>query len=123
MKGEDDFEVEYSTEDSEELVQLVQDGEQVLDSMEEDPLIVDSSDDESKVVKLSNAQKYAKDVLKFMASQGSHIFNIRELLGMGRIHDKLIRIDVRHLTSPKQCDIRSFFVFSERSLPDLNDTL
>jgi hypothetical protein len=30
--------------------------------MEEDPLIVDSSDDESKVVKLSDAQKYAKDV-------------------------------------------------------------
>jgi hypothetical protein len=39
----------------------VQDGEHVLDSMEEDPLIVDSSDDESKVVKLSDAQKYAKD--------------------------------------------------------------
>jgi len=72
MEGEDDFEVEYSTE---ELVQLVQDGEHVLDSMEEDPLIVDSSDDESKVVKLSNAQKYAKDVLNFMASQGSQIFN------------------------------------------------
>ena len=28
-----------------------------------------------------------------------------------------------HLTSLKQCDIRSFFVSSERSLPDLNDTL
>jgi hypothetical protein len=54
MEGEDDFEVEYSTE---ELVQLVQDGEHVLDSMKEDPLIVDSSDDESKVVKLSDAQK------------------------------------------------------------------
>ena len=76
-----------------------------------------------KGVKLSNAQKYAKDVLKFMASQGSHIVNIRELLGMGRIHDKLIRIGVGHLTSLKQCDIRSFFVSSERSLPDLNDTL
>jgi hypothetical protein len=71
MEGEDDFEVEYSNE---ELVQLVQDGEQILDSMEEDPLI-DSSDDESKVVKLSDAQKYAKVVLNFMASQGSHIFN------------------------------------------------
>jgi hypothetical protein len=39
--------------------------------MEEDPLIVDSSDDESKVVKLSDAQKYAKNVLNCMASQGS----------------------------------------------------
>jgi hypothetical protein len=42
IEGEDDFEVEYSTE---ELVQLVQDGEHVLDSMEEDPLIVDRCDD------------------------------------------------------------------------------
>jgi hypothetical protein len=41
-----------------------------------EPLIVDSSDDESKGVKLSNAQKYAKDVLNFMASQGSQIFNM-----------------------------------------------
>jgi hypothetical protein len=71
-------------------------------------LIVDRSDDESKVVKLSDAQKYAKDVLNFMASQGSHIFNTQELLGMEKIHDKLIRIGVRHLTSLKQCDIRSF---------------
>ena len=55
MEGEDDFEVEYSTE---ELVQLVQDGEHVLDSMEEDPLIVDSSDDESKVVKLRCFEVY-----------------------------------------------------------------
>ena len=38
-------------------------------------LIVDSSDAESQVVKLSDAQKYAKDVLNFMASQGSQIFN------------------------------------------------
>jgi hypothetical protein len=72
MEGEDDFEVEFSTE---ELVQIVQDGEHVLDSMEENPLIVDSSDDESKVVKLSDARKYAKDVVNFMASQGSQIFN------------------------------------------------
>jgi len=120
MEGEDDFEVEFSTE---ELVQLVQDGEHVLDSMKEDPLIVDSSDDESKVVKLSDAQNYAKDVLNFMASQVSQIFNTQELLGMEKIHDKLIRIGVGHLTSLKQCDIRSFFVSSERSLPDLNDTL
>ena len=59
MEGEDDFVVEYSTE---ELVQLAQDGEHVLHSMEEDPLIVDNSDDESKVVKLSDAQKYGEDV-------------------------------------------------------------
>jgi hypothetical protein len=49
--------------------------------MEEDSLIVDSSDDESKVVKLSDAQKHTKDVLNFMASQGSQIFNTQELLG------------------------------------------
>ena len=44
---------------------------------------------------------------------------------MEKIHDKLIRIGVAHLTSmsTKQCDIRSFFVYSERSLPDLNGTL
>jgi hypothetical protein len=59
--------------------------------MEEDPLIVDSSD----------AQKYAKDVLNFMASQGSQIFNTQELLGKEKIHDKLIRIGVGHLTSLK----------------------
>ena len=46
-----------------------------------------------------------------------------ELLGMEKIHDKLIRIGVAHLTSTKQYAIRSFFVSSERSLPDLNDTL
>lgn len=120
MEGEDDFEVEYSTE---ELVQLVQDDEEVLDPMEVNPLIVDSSDDESKVVKLSDAQKYTKDVLNFMASQGSQIFNTTELLAMEKIHDKLIRIGVAHLASTKQCDIRSFFVSNERSLPDLNDTL
>jgi hypothetical protein len=86
-------------------------------------LIVDSSDDESKVVKLSNAQKYAKDVLNFMASQGSQIFNTQVLLGMEKIHDKLIRIGVGLLTSLKQCDIRSFSISGERSLHDLNDTL
>ena len=122
MEGEDDFEVEYSTE---ELVQLVQDGQEVHDPVEVDPLIDDSNDVESKVVKLSDAQKSIKDVLNFMASQGSQIFNTMELLGMEKIHDKLIRIGVAHLTSmsTKQCDIRSFFVSSERSLPDLNDTL
>src|ERR1700736_2563972 len=103
--------------------QLVQDDEQILDSMEIDPLIVDSSDDESKVVKLSDAQKYTKDILNFMASQGSQIFSTHELLEMEKIHDKLIRIGVAHLISTKECDIRTFFVSSERSLPDLNDTL
>ena len=66
------------------------------------------------------------DDLNFMASQGSQIFNTMEMLGMeNKIHDKLIRIGVAHLTSmsTKQCDIRSFFVSSERSLPNLNDTL
>ena len=67
--------------------------------METYPLIVESSDDESKVVKLSNAQKYTEDVLRFMASQGSQIFSTRELLGMEKIHEKLIRIGVAHLTS------------------------
>ena len=119
MEGEDDFEVEYATE---ELVQLVQDGQEGRGPLV-DPLIDDSNDVESKVVKLSDAQKYVKDVLNFMASQGSQIFNTMELLGMEKIHDKLIRIGVAHLTSTKQCDIRSFFVSSERSLPDLNDTL
>ena len=33
-----------------------------------------------------------------MASQGSQISNIMELLGMKKIHDKLIRIGVAHLT-------------------------
>lgn len=33
-----------------------------------DMLIVDISDNKSKVVKVSDAQKYAIDVLKFMAS-------------------------------------------------------
>ena len=46
-------------------------------------------------------------------------------LGIGKIHDKLIRIGVAHLTSmsTKQFDIRIFFVSRERSLHDLNYTL
>ena len=42
---------------------------------------------------------------------------------MEKTRDKLIRIGVAHLTSmsTKQCDIRRFFVSSERSLPNLND--
>ena len=63
--------------------------------------------------------------LKFMASQGFQVFNTMELLGMEKIHDKLIRFGVAQSTSmlTKQWDIRRFFVSSERSLPDLNDTL
>ena len=57
MEGEDDFEVEYSTE---ELAQLVQDGQEVHDFVKVDPLIDDSNDVESKVVKLSNAQTLLK---------------------------------------------------------------
>ena len=41
-----------------------------------------------------------------MASQGSQIFDTQVLLGMGKIHDKLMGIGVGHLTSLKQCDIR-----------------
>ena len=66
------------------------------------------------------------DILNFVASHGSQIFDTMELLGMEKkLHNKLIRIGVAHLTSmlTKQCDIRSFFVSSERSLFDLNDTL
>ena len=65
------------------------------------------------------------DDLHFMASQGSQFFNTMELLGMGKLHVKLIRTGVAHLTSvsTKRCDIRSFFVSTERSLHDLNDTL
>ena len=53
MEGEEDFEVEYSTE---ELVQLVQDGQEVHDPVV-DPFIDDSNDIESKVLKLSDTQK------------------------------------------------------------------
>ena len=34
--------------------------------------------------------------LNCMASQGSQIFNTMELLGMEKIHDKLIRVGVAH---------------------------
>ena len=45
MEGEDDFDVEYSTE---KLVQLVQDGQEVHDPVEVDPLVDDSNDVESQ---------------------------------------------------------------------------
>ena len=57
MKGEVDFEVEYSTE---ELVQLVQDSEEVHHPVKVDPLIDDSNNVKSKVVKLSDAQKFVE---------------------------------------------------------------
>jgi hypothetical protein len=44
-----------------------------------------------------------------MASQGSHGFIIVELM-MERTCDKLTKIAVAHLTSTKQCDIRSFLL-------------
>ena len=114
MEGEDEFEVELS----EELLQFVQQDEEVLsDAMEED--IGDDIDDlEPRVVKLDDAQMSAKDVLSFMASQGSKLFSTGELIAMERIHDKLIKVGVAHLTSTptKQCDIRGFLVSSERSL-------
>ena len=122
MEGDDDFEVQSSTE---ELVQSVQDGREVHNPVKVDPLIDDSNDVESKAMKLSDAQKYVKNVVNFKSSQGSQIFNTMELLGMEKIHDKLTIIGVAHLTSTstRQCDIRSFFVCSERYLLDLNDTL
>ena len=54
--------------------------------------------------------------LDFMVSKGSQFVNTMEFLKMEKIHDKLIRIGVAHFTSlsTKQCDIRSFFVSSER---------
>ena len=63
--------------------------------------------------------------LNFMASQGFQVFNTMELLGMGKIHDRLIWFGVAQSTSmlTKQWDISSFFVSSERSLSYLNDTL
>ena len=65
MEGEDDFEVEYSTE---ELMQLVQDRQEVNDPVKVDTLIDDSNDVESKAVKLSDAQKSIEDLQNFMAS-------------------------------------------------------
>ena len=67
------------------------------------------------------------DDLNFMASQGEgpQISDTLELLRMDKIHNKLVRISIAHLTSlsTKQCDIKSSFVSSVRSLSDPNDTL
>ena len=73
--------------------------------------------------KYCDAQKYVEDFWILWLVKVLKMFNTMELLGMEKIHDKLIRIGVAHLTSTKQYAIRSFFVSSERSLPDLNDTL
>ena len=40
-----------------------------------------------RVVKLDDALMHANDVLNFMASQGSKLFSVMELLAMERIHD------------------------------------
>ena len=54
-------------------MQLVQDGQEVHNPVEVDPLIDDSNDVKSNIVKLSDAQKFVKDVLNFMVSQASQI--------------------------------------------------
>ena len=122
MEGEDEFEVEYSTQD---LVQLVQNEQETSSDVMEEENVLDIDDVEPKVVKLGDAQMCAKDVFNFMASQGSKFFSTGELLVMERIQEKLIKIGVAHLTSTstKQCDIRSFLISSERSLFDHNETL
>jgi hypothetical protein len=92
--------------------------------MDEDyTMIVDSNDIEPKVVKIGDAQNFAKEVLSFMASHGSQGFTTTELLIMERICDKLTSIGINHLTSTKQCDIRSFLLPSVRPLIDLNEAL
>jgi hypothetical protein len=58
-----------------------------------------------------------------MASHGSQGFTTRELLIMERICVKLTSIGVAHLTSTKQCDIRSFLLPSMRSFIDLSEAL
>ena len=65
------------------------------------------------------------DDLNIMASQGSRIFNTMDLLGVEKSMTSSLELVFAHLTSmsTNQCDIRSFSVSSERSLPDLNDTL
>ena len=76
--------------------------------------------------KLFDAQKYDKDFMFFLASQGSQISNIMELLAMDKkIHDKLITIGVAQpiSMSTNQGDIRNFVVSRERSLHNLNGTL
>jgi hypothetical protein len=42
---------------------------------------------------------------------------------MERIYDKLISIGIAHLTSTKQCDIRSFLLPSVSPFIDLNEAL
>ena len=58
-----------------------------------------------------------------MASEGSQILNTMELLGMERIHDKLIRIGVAHLPlmSTKQCarGVHSLLHFAYTCIRDL----
>jgi hypothetical protein len=70
-----------------------------------------------------DAQNSTKEVLSFMASHGSQGFTIAKLLMMKRICDKLISIGIAHLTSTKQCDIRSFLLPSLRPFIDLIEAL
>jgi hypothetical protein len=67
-------------------------------------------------VKIGDVQSSTKEVLSFMASHGSQGFTTTELLMMERICDKLISIGIAHLTSTKQCDIRSFLLSSVRPI-------
>jgi hypothetical protein len=60
-----------------------------------------------RIVKIGDAQNSTKEVLSFMASHDSQGFTIVELVMMERICDKLTSIGIAHLTSIKQCDIRS----------------
>jgi 3,4-dihydroxy-2-butanone 4-phosphate synthase len=76
-------------------------------------VIVDSNNIEPKVVEITHAQYSTKDVLNFMESQGSQGFITTKLLMMERICNKFTKIGIVHLTSTKQCDIRSFFCLVE----------
>jgi hypothetical protein len=74
-----------------------------------------------KVVKIGDAQNSTKEVLSFMTSHGSQGFTTAELLTMKRIYNKLTPIGVAHLTSIKQCDVRSFLLPNVRPFIDLNE--
>jgi hypothetical protein len=58
-----------------------------------------------------------------MASQGSQGFTTTKLLMMERICNKLTKIGVVHMTSTKQCDVRSFLLPNVRPLIGLNKVL
>jgi hypothetical protein len=94
--------------------------------VDEDSLVIlDSNDIEPKVVETVDAQYSIKEVLSFMASQGSQGFIATKLLMMERFYDKLTKIGIVHLTSTKHYhnDIRSFLMRSVRPLIGLNEIL